>query len=132
MPQQSDNEIDEDNWDEIDAINIIAKEKEMDVKSFLDALDPNGQKQQEINKHEDMIDDPDERDLKEDNERGINYIPVVASPDENIVCNDSVLENNVLMFDRICDARHRNDMKTYNVLVEVLESNSYIVVELKD
>lgn len=109
----------------------------MDIKSFLDTLDPNGKIQQELNKREDMPDDPTERilclkDLKEDNERRSNEVPVVASPDENIVYDDSVLEKNVISFDRICDAWHGNDMEAYNTLMEALESNSYIVVELKD
>ena len=68
----------------------------MDIKSFLDSFDHNGKMQQEWNKREDAPDDPTEhtsclKDLKKDNERKSNDVPVVASLDENVVHDDSVL-----------------------------------------
>ena len=44
------------------------------------------------------------KDLKEDNDRRSNDVHVVASSDEKIVHDYSVLENNALSFDRIYDA----------------------------
>ena len=116
--------------------NVIAKEKEMDIKELLNTLDPNGKIQQELDRREDMPDDPSERilclkDLKEDNERRCNSVPFDADADLKVY-DDNVVEQNVISFDRVCDAWHGKDEKAYGKIMQSLESNSFIVVALNE
>jgi len=116
--------------------NVIAKEKEMDMKELLKTLDPNGRIQQELDRRVDMPDDPTERvlclkDLKEDNERRCNSVPLDADA-EDIIYDDKVVEKNVISFERICDAWHGKDDKAYGKIMQSLESNSFIVVSLNE
>ena len=59
----------------------------MNIKSFLDAVDPNGKMKQELNRCKDMLDDPTEcmLCLKEDNERRRNNVTVVSILEQRMV-----------------------------------------------
>jgi len=66
--------------------NVLAKEKELSMDQLMDILDPKGIIREELQKRDEMPDDPMERilslrDLVEDNERRCNEVPIPANPD---------------------------------------------------